>query len=69
MSRNRLKMKPLKFIRPKGDIYTQASENGVVEVYGINGVRLKVAPVNTEIDMPQGVYLVKVGDKVEKIIL
>ena len=59
----------VKIYTAKGCIYTQATENGVVEVYGINGVRLKVAPVNTEIDMPQGVYLVKVGDKVEKIIL
>ncbi|MBO5721446.1 MAG: T9SS type A sorting domain-containing protein, partial [Bacteroidales bacterium] len=54
-----------------GGIMVETVEAANVEVYTIAGVLVNAQTVSgsATIEMPQGVYIVKVADKVEKVIV
>ncbi len=52
-----------------GSILVDGNENAAVAVYSVDGRLVKLAKGNVTIDVPAGVYMVKVGSSVSKVVV
>ena len=52
-----------------GTLHVEAIDGELIEVYSLEAQRIVVAQGSVAVELPQGVYIVKVGDKVRKVVV